>query len=192
MINSPYVIKRKGNLLCERNLLMATLGKRPYRDIPLEHNGIQVNFCKNPACTNFGIPPRSSTYGSKALDGKTDFDSYRKSGGSSSVPVVVCKECGEHPTLKSNQAISEELERMLEEVRALIKPCPQTLNVRTTIYLSLLASPFIVRMAGAKPDHADISAKHAVKHFRSKNPQRDSAYPTRINRYSNCLLISYL
>lgn len=26
-------------------------------NIPLPHNGIQYNFCKNPACSNYGVEP---------------------------------------------------------------------------------------------------------------------------------------
>lgn len=31
------------------------ISKNSYR-IPLEFNGVQINFCKNPECENFGIP----------------------------------------------------------------------------------------------------------------------------------------
>jgi hypothetical protein len=29
--------------------------------IPLEHGGIQVNFCKNPNCENYAIPAAQTT-----------------------------------------------------------------------------------------------------------------------------------
>jgi len=65
--------------------------------IPPETGGIQVNFCKNPVCENFGVP---------------ETDRYRLTGGGSSVKVLHCLSCGEYPPLKSNLGVKEELDRI--------------------------------------------------------------------------------
>jgi transposase-like protein len=81
---------------------------RPCR-IPPEWNGIQVNFCKNPTCPNFGVPPHES--GSAAAP-----DSYRLVSMGQSLPALRCKHCGETPPIKSNRAVAEELARMLDGI----------------------------------------------------------------------------
>lgn len=87
--------------------------------MPAEADGIQVNFCKNPACQNYGIP---------ALDnsgGKPKDDGYIVTGGGSSLPVLKCKICGEFPPIKSNAAISEERARLLNDLTVAPEPaCP--------------------------------------------------------------------
>lgn len=80
--------------------------------IPLESAGIQVNFCKNPACDNYGIPasilkqPRGRKAASRGRDG------YRLNRGDSGVTQLACLSCKEVFPLKSNQGISEELQRI--------------------------------------------------------------------------------
>lgn len=72
--------------------------------IPLEHDGIQYNFCKNPNCQNFGVPAEQSI---KKVKGQTS--PYNIVGGGVSFPLLKCYCCGEMPPLKSNEGISEEL-----------------------------------------------------------------------------------
>jgi len=74
--------------------------------IPLEHGGIQVNFCKNPGCENYGIPAAPTT-GRGAQR-----DRYAVVGAGRQYPVLKCHACGEFPPLKSNQGIAEEHERL--------------------------------------------------------------------------------
>ncbi len=74
---------------------------------------IQVNFCKNPNCANFGVPASLRRYAhrSKAptlLPGTE----YTLSATDKDTPVLVCRLCGEAPPLKSNLGISEELARL--------------------------------------------------------------------------------
>lgn len=83
---------------------------KPLR-IPEAFNGIQVNYCKNPTCANFGVPALNPVPGRKNVN-----DGYNSTGGSTSSQVIKCKICDELPTLKSNQGISEELTRMLAEL----------------------------------------------------------------------------
>ena len=80
--------------------------------VPLAVSGIQVNFCKNPRCMNFGRPasPDVQSRGRGAMDGNQD--TYRILGASRKRTNLGCNLCGETPPLKSNLAISEELIRL--------------------------------------------------------------------------------
>lgn len=83
--------------------------------IPPAINGIQINFCKNPLCLNFGRP--ASTEPQRRVAGEPPLsasDSYVLSGDSRGRTSFICKLCGENPPIKSNLAISEELKRMTE------------------------------------------------------------------------------
>lgn len=83
--------------------------------IPVAVEGIQVNFCKNPRCLNFGVPANPEAQKKGRPKGGKSSDGYMISGGGSkpgqSVPVLKCKRCGEHPTIKSNLAITQEVAR---------------------------------------------------------------------------------
>jgi len=95
---------------------------RPAR-VPPEYSGIQVNYCKNPVCKNYGVPAVDYIPGQKRL--MKGQDNYLLTGGGSSVPVLKCKLCGEFPPVKSNLAIAEELNRMLDDLRLEPEPsCP--------------------------------------------------------------------
>jgi transposase-like protein len=78
------------------------------RRIPQEANGIQVNFCKNPACGNFGVP--ASTEIQPRGRGKRQ-DVYTITG-SSDGQFLKCHKCNEYPPIKSNQGIHEEFQRI--------------------------------------------------------------------------------
>ena len=75
--------------------------------IPLEHNGIQYNFCKNPKCSNFGVP--------EDVDAKRGQYKYTLTGlnqGYGNIPLLKCGCCNETLPMKSNIGIHEELERI--------------------------------------------------------------------------------
>lgn len=87
--------------------------------IPAAINGIQVNYCKNPTCENYGVPALEKTGGKQMNDG------YVAGGGGTSIPILKCKICGEFPPIKSNLAISEELTRLLADLGQAASPaCP--------------------------------------------------------------------
>jgi transposase-like protein len=89
--------------------------------VPPAVASIQVNFCKNPVCRNFGVPAKERPKGSTAGDG------YHSVKGGSGVPVLSCRRCGEYPSVKSNLAISEELGRMLADLQPpSAASCPNT------------------------------------------------------------------
>lgn len=86
--------------------------------VPPEHNGIQINFCKNPECENYGIPAEVSG------KHKWGVDRYKLIGSGKDTPVIQCKACGECIPVKSNQGVSEELERMQAVLDIPIQSCP--------------------------------------------------------------------
>lgn len=106
------------------DFLLATAGKleRPTRIPNSDPAGIQVNFCKNPACANYGVPALV-TLGAPGL--KVG-DRYRAVGVGANAAGLWCVLCDERPTVKSNVAIGEELGRMLREITPELAPgCPQ-------------------------------------------------------------------
>jgi transposase-like protein len=70
------------------------------------HGGIQVNFCKNPVCENYGIPAAQFTGRGAQRDRYVVVSAGRQ------FPVLKCHACGEYPPLKSNQGVAEERERL--------------------------------------------------------------------------------
>jgi len=82
----------------------------PYR-LPPPANALQVNFCKNTECPQFGVEPEYHriTRGR----GKIAPDGYvvtTNKGGT--VLALKCKLCGQQPNLKSNHGIVEEFFRL--------------------------------------------------------------------------------
>lgn len=73
--------------------------------IPAEHEGLQLNFCRNLECENFGIPPLAV-----GGSGKASADGYR-SIGVSVESTMYCSRCNQSFSLKSNRATIEEFER---------------------------------------------------------------------------------
>jgi len=87
--------------------------------IPPEIDGIQVNFCKNPNCSNFGIP--ASHVSKKEQGGKRD--NYSIVAAGKNFPILKCHDCGEYPPLKSNNGINEELDRLSNYLTLPPEPC---------------------------------------------------------------------
>ncbi|CAM3039774.1 hypothetical protein [Vibrio rarus] len=69
--------------------------------VPRESHGINVNSCSNTTCQNFNIP---------ASNIRSD-PNYRISGTKRNGSSLLCKKCNSYMTIKSNQAIYEEVER---------------------------------------------------------------------------------
>lgn len=80
---------------------------------PLSRSGdaVQVNFCRMPACDNYGIHARTTPV---KTGPSADRDMHYKvaSTNKGRVSALVCKCCGEKPPIKSNQGIVEELARI--------------------------------------------------------------------------------
>lgn len=94
--------------------------------IPPEVAGIQVNFCKNPGCSNFGVSASVEKQPRGPGARERGRDSYRVASGTygrnrKGTPVIICLKCNEAPPIKSNQGINEERERMA----AYLTPSPE-------------------------------------------------------------------
>lgn len=102
---------------------------QPKLIVPEAVGGIQVNFCKNPICSNFNIPaegarkPGSRPRLTVAKDPVRP-PRYKTSGGDT--PFIQCQSCGECPPIKSNSSIKEELDRIAAYIVAQPEPlcCP--------------------------------------------------------------------
>jgi transposase-like protein len=80
--------------------------------IPDPSDGIQVNYCKNPKCKNYGRPAKPKVSRGKVAAGKKRLtDVYTVNASGWDMPVLHCKECGESPPMKSNVGIAQELDR---------------------------------------------------------------------------------
>lgn len=90
--------------------------------MPAEADGIQVNFCKNPACSNYGVTPKSAI---KRGTGAGVQDTYIITAHGVGIPSMTCRVCGEVPRIKSNIAVAEERDRFFKELEAAPEPsCP--------------------------------------------------------------------
>lgn len=97
--------------------------------IPPPVNGIQVNFCKNPTCANFGVPAsvEKQRRGPGAKGCNRDNCTVKGAGyseGRAGTPIIYCEWCKETPPLKSNQGICEEVERVSAYLRTPEPSCP--------------------------------------------------------------------
>ncbi len=88
-------------------------------------DGIQVNFCKNPRCANYGVPALEWVSRTPLSYGAVH-DHYELDRGTHpSVPLLHCKLCREEPPIKSNRAIAEERARLLTSLQRRPDPtCP--------------------------------------------------------------------
>lgn len=106
---------------------------------PLGGDKIQVNFCKNPVCANFGAPARTSAV-KPGPTGSNDNRYVIQSTADGASRGIRCKKCGEKPPIKSNKGISEEIERFTRSWKQ-GAGCPNTkclaygLDVNEYLYL---------------------------------------------------------
>ena len=93
--------------------------------VPVEVGAIQVNFCKNPQCENFGIPASTRRQPRGRGAGERGRDTYAIMGSGRDRPMLRCNFCGQYPTIKSNKAIHEELIRFWKPFDKIAVPtCP--------------------------------------------------------------------
>ena len=70
--------------------------------IPAPSNGIQINFCKNPHCGNFGVTPQC----------KESEDQYKLLSDKGRGQILRCLHCGTIAILKSNKGVFDEYKRL--------------------------------------------------------------------------------
>jgi transposase-like protein len=93
--------------------------------LPEPHGDLQVNACRNPACPNFAVEALSRVdLGRPKKDGSSRTDNYRLNGSQPDTSLL-CKSCNKSSAIKSNKAISEELQRLSEYLIPTDEPgCP--------------------------------------------------------------------
>lgn len=90
--------------------------------MPPEAGGVQVNFCKNPACSNYGVLPLAVIPHGRPAAG-TALDAYIVVSTGAGVPVLRCRVCNELPPIKGNIGIAEERDRFLLDLKPSAAPC---------------------------------------------------------------------
>ncbi|NTG25504.1 IS1 family transposase [Agrobacterium rhizogenes] len=75
--------------------------------LPPPSNGVNINFCKNPLCSNFGQEAELEDQRRRTRGNQGSL--YRVTGVS-----IFCSVCQTHTSIKSNLAVSEEYERNLQ------------------------------------------------------------------------------
>ena len=82
--------------------------------VPPAVGGIQVNFCKNPRCPNFGVPASTKRQPRGPGARKKGRDTYKiATSHGFKAPSLLCLYCHEYPGIKSNIGIYEEISRFL-------------------------------------------------------------------------------
>lgn len=95
--------------------------------LPPAHKQIEFHFCRNIHCRNYAQYPQETEKWSHA----TGMGAYRLSGGKSSAVVLICKLCNRSFPVKSNVALSEEVERCWRPFTNLKLTCPNAACERT-------------------------------------------------------------
>lgn len=86
---------------------------------------LQVNFCKNPLCANFGVPATGTKFARlkpTAAEPGTQYKLGSTSQGN--VPSLTCLMCSETFPVKSNVGITEEIARMTRHFNKVSTCCP--------------------------------------------------------------------
>lgn len=76
--------------------------------MPASAAGLDINFCRNPECANFGVKPAPRMPGRQQTASP---DGYRRVGVGEKLIGIRCDRCGETATVMSNYGIAEELAR---------------------------------------------------------------------------------
>ena len=82
-------------------------------NLPGSQRTIQVNHCKMPDCSNFGVPARTEK-GKPGPSADRDMNYKVHSTAKGTIPAVRCKACLDLPPIKSNASIRAEVERLAE------------------------------------------------------------------------------
>jgi len=95
--------------------------------IPSPHKQIEFHFCRNIHCRNYAQPPEMTAKW-RRIKG---LGAYTLSGGKSSTVNLICKLCRRPFPVKSNIALSEEIERCWQPFTNLKVACPNSACQRT-------------------------------------------------------------
>lgn len=112
---------------------------------PGPFEGLNVNFCKNPKCANFGVPetPHRKKLAAGAAPQPGDYSLVAAGKGK---PQLKCLLCGEIMPMRSNQGIIEELTRVMTYLGGTDDPaCQNEACTLFTVPLSLAGSQYVQR-----------------------------------------------
>jgi transposase-like protein len=110
----PSVYAYRGHFISKVN---SPSGPKWWR-FPPTAKGIQLNHCKNPLCTNFGIPPKAEPATKQGGSRKgvaravPEPGDYIVTATSKGRPSLRCELCQETIPMQSNLAVAEELMRL--------------------------------------------------------------------------------
>ena len=123
---------------------MAKISSDGFR-APAPFEGLNVNFCKNPKCPNFGVPETPHRTRLAAGENATVGDYATISAGKGK-PQLKCLLCGESMPMRSNQGITEELHRVLSYLEGGDDPCcPNEACALFTVPMALAAGQYVQR-----------------------------------------------
>lgn len=98
---------------------------------PRSYKGYQINFCKNPSCKNYGVPPSPPKIKANGEYSK-DIGEYKlqvsrnEQRDNEHRKVLICKLCKSASTTYSNKGIVQELERLQSIYKLSVPSCPNT------------------------------------------------------------------
>lgn len=97
--------------------------------IPKAHQGVQLNFCKNPTCKNYGKPPQQPKLKPNgeytSIGGDYRLQIKRRPNRPSSL-VLSCNICKYVSNVISNKAVFQETERLSKQFYLIDPSCPNT------------------------------------------------------------------
>ena len=110
---------------------------------PGPFEGLNVNFCKNPKCANFGVPETAHRI-KRAPGAPPERGEYTLVAAGRGKPLLKCSLCAETLPMRSNQGIHEELTRLMAYLEAPPEPCcPNDACTLFTVPLSLAADLYV-------------------------------------------------
>lgn len=96
---------------------------------PKAYQGVQLNFCKNPACKNYGKPPEQPKVKPNgeytSIGGDYRLQVKRRPNRPSSL-ILSCSLCKYVTNVISNKAVFQETERLAKQFKLIDPSCPNT------------------------------------------------------------------
>lgn len=117
---------------------MAVKSSSGYK-LPPPCDGVNVNFCKNPKCANFGVPeiPNRGRRRNNTAPLPGFYIRITKGKSGESEPLLQCSICKERQPLRNNASIVEEIDRISAYLKLNTEPtCPNPTCGMHTIPLS--------------------------------------------------------
>jgi transposase-like protein len=112
---------------------------------PGPFSGVNVNFCKNPKCGNFGVP-ETPNRGRRAPGAPSVPGDYTRVASGKGKPMLKCSLCGEHLPMRSNQGVHEEMLRALGHLSGSLGPaCPTETCALFEVPAALAAGAYVLR-----------------------------------------------